>query len=488
MEMREMRRAGRRRRRALRWNAVASLVLAAILAGLLHYLAARHYVRRDWSGVGFYRLSPKTTALLDSLQEDIEATILLKGGHPDLNDVQTLLREYQLRTPRFFVARVDPDRSPARVEALAKRFPITEPNVVIFAAGDRFRIVPEREWIELEPPDPDAPKNQAPRRRAFLGEAAFTAAIQSLTGEEPRVVYFLEGHGEKSIESAEPGFGLSQLARLIRQDGVEARRLPLDETRRIPDDAAALVIAGPRRRLPQPAVDMIHDYLDHSGRVIVMLDSRTQTGLEDMLSRWGVRVGDDVVVDPTRTLTGQELLVGPYPDHPITSPLARYGYSVFYQPRSIEPMGNGEAADRPRATSLALTTAKGWAERDFDARPIRFDADQDRPGPIAFAVAVERGAAGTVDVRLRATRLVVFGDSQFVANRSLTGANGDFFLNALRWVMERHEPMGLAPKSIAEVRLHLTRRQMQALAAFFIIGWPSLFALIGVGVRMRRRH
>jgi hypothetical protein len=80
MEMRQARRAGRRRRRALRWNAAASLVLATVLAALLHDLAARHYVRCDWSRVGFYRLSPLTTELLDSLREDVGSPSCLRAG------------------------------------------------------------------------------------------------------------------------------------------------------------------------------------------------------------------------------------------------------------------------------------------------------------------------------------------------------------------------------------------------------------------------
>ncbi len=490
MEMNERKAAARRAsewRRSRRWNAGLSLLLSGVVAFLLHALAIRHHVRADWSRAGFYRLSPKTTGLLDALETDIEVAIVLKAGHPDLQDIVTLLREYQSRSPRIRVSRVDPDRDPARLEELAKRFPITEPNVVVFAAEGRARVIAESDWIELEPDNPGQPPKRSPRRRAFRGEAAFSSAIHALTRGERPVVYFLEGFGEKSLDSSDPALGLSRLERTIRQDNIVARSLRLEETGRIPPDAAALIVAGPRRRLPQPALDVIHAWLDAGGRAIFLLDSRVTTGLEDLLARWGVRVGNDVVLDPARTLTGLEVIVGPYDDHPITQPLGRYA-AVFYRPRSVEPAsGNGEA-DRPRAVRLAATTARGWAETDFETRPSRFDAGQDRPGPIGVAVAVERGAAPALDVQLRPTRLVVFGDSQFVANSALAGANGDFFMNALHWLVGRPELMAIAPKPIEEARLNLTRRQMRLLSALAIAGWPAAFALISAAVRLRRRQ
>ena len=473
-------------RRSRRRNSAAALALATAIAGMLHFLAARHYARRDFSRAGFYRLSSKTENLLASLAEDVEVTILLKGGHPDRDDIQNLLREYQLRSPRIRVARIDPDRDPARMEQLMRRVPITEPNAVVFAIGDRARVVAEKEWIELEAKDPAAPKPEW-RRRAFLGEAAFSSAIHSLVRGERPVVYFLEGNGEKSIESAEPGAGLSLLDRLIRQDNVETRTLRLDETRRVPSDAAALVIAGPRRRLPQPALDMIQDYLERQGRAIVLLQSRASTGLEELLLRWGVRVGDDLVVDPSQTLTGLEVVVGPYPEHPITAALGRVA-SVFYRPRSVEPVAAGAEADRPRIFPLATTTARGWAETDFDAPAPRFDPGRDRPGPITIAVAVERGGSAGLDVQLKPTRLVVFGDAAFVADGALRSANGDFFLGALHWLIERPELMGIAPKPIQETRLILTAAQRRRIAVGALLIWPGLFAAVGAAVRAARRR
>jgi len=465
-----------------------ALVLATMLAGLLHYLAARHYRRSDWSHIGFYRLSPKTLALLDALTDEVEVTVLLKSGHPDGEDIRTLLREYQMRTPRLRVAWVDPDRSPARVEALQKRFPITEPNVVIFAIGDRARVIAEREWIELEPSSPEATRQAPPRRRSFNGEAAFTAALQALTSGKAPIVYYLEGFGERSPESPDPLSSLARLDRLIRQDNIETRRLPLDEQHRIPEDADAILIAGPRRHMPQPILDAIQQYLENSGRAVILLDHSARTGLEGLLQRWGVRVGDEMVVDPARTLTGQEILLSVYPPHEITAPLARYGLCVFYRPRPVEAIERLTDADRPQVAPLALTTDKGWAESHPEARPIRFDPAEDRRGPIAFAAAVERGAAGGLDVGWRPTRLVIFGDAEFVCDRSLSGANGDFFINALRWVLERREPTGLSPKPIAQVRLQLNRSQLRMLAAWIIGVWPALFAVLGLGVRWSRRR
>ena len=51
----------------------------------------------------------------------------------------------------------------------------------------------------------------------------------------------------------------------------------------------------------------------------------------------------------------------------------------------------------------------------------------DLRGPLPMGLAIERGAEQELDVEIASSRLVVVGDSDFVSNNHLMGANGDFF-------------------------------------------------------------
>lgn len=479
---------GRRWVRTAAMQAVLSVALAAALVGMLHHLAFRHYARADLSGDPFFRLSDKTRSLLATLTNRVDVTVLFQPGE-EMYDVLTLLREYAYACPRIHVARVDPDRDVTRVKELAQTYPVTEANVVIFDCEGRHRIVGADDLADF---DRVITSNGLRRvRRAFRGEQAFSSALLEVAHARTPVVYFLAGHGERALDSFERGQGLAQLARLLRQENIEARPLLLGEDKGVPDDAAALVIAGPQRPIPQPELDLIARYLDRNGRAVILLDSRTSPGLETVLQRWDVRVGDDVVQDALRFPNGG-LVFSRFGRHAITENLHDLA-TVLFLPRSIEPaavpaVGGVVPADRPRVVRLMLTSERGWAETDLVSKPAKYDPALDRAGPVAVAVAVERGPLPGIDVQIRPTRLVVLGDSNFIANGGLVSGNGDLFLGALNWVLDREDLIAIAPKPLRETHLTMDRSRLRALGWTVIGGLPALVALAGVAVWWRRRE
>ena len=57
---------------------------------------------------------------------------------------------------------------------------------------------------------------------------------------------------------------------------------------------------------------------------MVLLDAAEESGLEVMLKRWQVLVGDDIVVDPDSTQQGADVIARASlfnPNHPITKAL-----------------------------------------------------------------------------------------------------------------------------------------------------------------------
>ncbi len=480
--------AGRRRRWSVAVQTAVALGLAAAVAAMLHYLALRHHARADWSQARYFSLSDKTRSLLAHLTNSVEAIVLFQKGHALLPQVEPLLREYQYAARRLAVRRVDPERDVAATQDLARRFSLTEVNVVVFTSEGRWKTVTIRDIADYD--YTPVQRNQPPLLRAFKGEQAFTSALNELLYARTPVVYFLAGHGERPVDSFERGAGYAELVRLLQQDNAVVKPLLLDEEKGVPPDAAALVIGGPTRRLPQPEVDLLGQYLQRSGRLIVLLDSGAHTGLEPLLERWGIRVGDDLVVDPARTLSGG-LLVSRYSLHPITENMRRIA-SVFYHPRSIEPVeepGSAPAgnADRPHAIRFAFSSMTGWAESDPSQKPMRLDAGRDRPGPVGVAAAVERGPAPGLDMQIRPTRLVVFGDSGFVANGGIVSGNADLFLSALNWTLDREELIAIAPKTPGQMKLDMTGRQLRVLGWVVIAGLPLILAVAGLLIGWRRR-
>jgi hypothetical protein len=201
-------------------------------------------------------------------------------------------------------------------------------------------------------------------------------------------------------------------------------------------------------------------------------------------------LAEDVVVDGTRTLTGRELFITDYGSHPITRGLSGMT-SVMYFPRSVAPLEQVEdadaEADRPRVTVLARSSDAGWAESNLDVNPMKFDVQEDEPGPVPVAVAVERGPGEALDVEIRPTRLVVLGDSDFLANGAASGGNVDLFMSSLNWLLEREELMAIAPKPLGDMRLVMDKRQLNLLFWAVVLGLPAAVAVLGGLVWARRR-
>jgi ABC-type uncharacterized transport system involved in gliding motility auxiliary subunit len=476
-----------RRKVAQGLNTGLALLLMVALALMVNYLSARHYHRADWSRSAYYTLSDKTRSLLAGLKDPVDVIVFFQQDHPLYEDVDNLLREYEYASDRLRIERVDPDRDLARTEELALRYKVTDRNVVVFDHGGRSKVVSAADLSDM---DYSAMlQGGAAERTTFKGELAFSSAIMSITQGHTPAVYFLQGHGERDLDSQERK-GFSTLKREILRDNMTVKPLTFGVQVSVPEDADALVIASPRTRYAESEVALLRSYLEKDGRLMVLLDAGLESGLEPLLEEWGVGVGASMVVDPSRTLSGSDVFVRDYRPHAITRNI-HTETCVFYLPRAIEPLAAWtnaqDRADKPSVVSLCQSSPDSWAEVDLDQRPVRYDAGRDTPGPISLAVAAERGPLQGLDVTVRPARLVVFGDADFASNAPLTGGNFDFLLSALNWLLEREDLLAIAPKPVEETRLLMDAGQLNLLFWALVGGVPGVIGTLGVLVWMRRR-
>ena len=475
----------RRHRLWIAINTGTALLLALAVALMVNYLSFRHYYRVDWSHAQLYKLSSKTTSLLESLEKPIEVTISFQTGNVLYDDVVNLLREYQFHSRRLNIHRVDPDRELARAEELKSKYTELEPNVVIFDCEGRTKYVRKDDIATIDA------SSGIERITVFKGEQAFSSAILGVVQKTVPVVYFLTGHGERDITDFDLRTGFSRAGQLVERDNIVVRPLLLSSEKQIPADCAALIVAGASKSMSQAEADLIAGWLRRSGRLMVLTDAGQTSGLEKLLQEWGVLLHNDVVYDPAFSLQGQDIYVAAYGKHPITEKLSNIA-AVLYRPRSVEPdysQLKTTAADRPRVTPLALSSKKSWSETQLDQMPAKYDAGtDDRPGPISLAVAVEKGdTAGLLDVQIRPARLVVFGDSDFISNSAITGANQSLFMSALSWLLDREQLMAVAPKEVDDTRLKLTLEKIRILFWSAVGAIPALAALLGTALWFRRR-
>ncbi|MBU0714277.1 MAG: GldG family protein [Verrucomicrobia bacterium] len=465
-----------------------TLGLSALMVLMVNYLASHHPLRFDVSRTRHYALTAETKSLLDHLPADIRIVVFMSGEHELYRDVQSLLREYTYASARLLVEYVDPHRDMVRSKELALQYDLREPNVIVLDAGGKRRIVPVADLADYDYTPTLAGRAKVLRR--FCGEQALSTALQGLLQVRKPVVYFLTGHGERQTDNFDPYTGYSIIARTMEKNNLEIKPLSFSGVSAVPGDGDALIIAGPTKRLTHLEVEMIKAYLNNHGRLLLLVDPGLDSGLEEMLELWGMRLGSDRVV--SSATAGRQLLVTAYGEHPITTRLKNVT-TIFTMPRSVQPLvgTNGAAdkpADKPRVAVLASSSDQGWAELSVNQNPPKFDPGVDQPGPVPVAVAIEKGPVPGMEVELQPTRLVIIGDSVLVANGALLGGyNSDFFMNALNWLLERKETLTIASREPAMIQVALDRGHLRRLSALVVVGLPGLVVLLGLMVWAHRR-
>ncbi len=462
------------------------VLLLFLLWGMVNYLSFRHYLREDWSQQQLTAMSRQTEVVLESLDQPLRFIAFTGKEHRVRDMLEDLLNEYDRLSANVEVLFVDPDRDLGASSDLQRQYHLTKPNQVVVVHGERHVTVAMDDMVEYEP-DETRPMGQAPRMVAFRGEPLLTSAILRLTGEQRPVVYFLSGHGEKDIDDFEDTLqAFSNVRERLEMENIQVSVLHLEATRGIPEDAGAVVIAGPTARIPQPELDLLRGYLDNGGRLMVLLNPAADGGLTPVLREWGVQLVEDIVIDQA-TLSGAEVYISRFADHPVTRNLR--GVNVpFLRPRSVRPaVGESEQTPgRPRYTALAASSDQSFAKQDLTNNIMRFQPQVDAPGPIPIAAAIERTP---VDSRPgeKSTRLVVIGDADFAANRLRGGGGLILFQHAVNWLLDRGHLIEMPPKPVEEIRLQMDRRDLNRLLLIVLVLMPGSAAALGMLVACRRR-
>ena len=442
-------------------NFLISTVLFLSLLVMLNILAIRHEYRLDLTEAGRFSLSPQAAQVLDRLDSPLSFEAYVEGGQSP--DTRFLLESFQGGKSTISIEMIDPDREPARTE---------EAGIEAYGA---VRISYRKRFLTVLDPT----------------EESLTNAIIKITRNQQRTICFLEGEGEPSLHEASAPDGYAEAARALENENFLVRSLPLLETGRVPEDCQIVGIADPRRPFSSAVLRAIGDFLDAGGAMIFLLPPKSGNQLAPLLARWGVNIGDDIVVDEVvRLFEGPTLGLNPivsiYGAHPIT--LALRERTLFPFTRSIQ---TGAPREGLTSATLARTSATSWAEADLEGVFRENDAslspaEGDRAGPISVAVAVsaklEEMGRGSGE-----TRLVVFGSARLANNQNLGQVyNRDLFLNAVSWLAAEDDLVSIRSKTIRSSRVRFTEAEATTIFYLSVLVFPEIVLLIGLAVWWRR--
>lgn len=442
------------------------------------------------------------------------------------------------------------DPSKEEVDELARRYGIQKINWsvgkngeeggsgalgLVLSFGERFRMIP----LELS-------------RGIFGGysiaglenlEETLGNALQGLLSRSIEIGY-LSGHGEKSLADAREGS--ARLENLV-SDRYELREIV--SATEIPENITTIMVNGPRSEFSESELYALDQFLMRGGNLFLLLDTveeilpdqnmamygaqatyeSVHTGLDLLLSSWGVSLSSGYVLDKECYLARQQG-VGEIPlyyvpllpkegmnsKHPVSRNLA---YVLFLQSAAITQV-HESMPEGIKLTALASSSPQSWLLEDVTTlNPYAFSI----PGPeelskrnlavalegtftsafsaspVIFSEQEESGALKTtthLSSSVLPGRVILVGSSAIttpaVLDENGTQPIGIFLRNAFDYLNGNEDLISMRTKGLALNTLDKTTEvKRKAIRGVNLYGLPLLTALAGLLVwrsRVRRRR
>ncbi|MGH7314136.1 MAG: Gldg family protein, partial [Candidatus Rokuibacteriota bacterium] len=255
-------------------NTTVMVVLLLGVIGLVEAMSYRHNARLDLTENRRHSLAPQTIEVLKALTSDVNAIAFFRSDQPGKRVAEDLFEQYaRYGGSRFGWRVVDPDREPG----LARRYAVESYGTIILESKERSEKILEAE------------------------EEKLTNGLLKLTREGKRVVYVVQGHGERELGNTDrPGFSEAKAA--MERANYEVKPLVLARQDKVPDDASVVVLPGPRTELLPPELDALDKYLGGNGKLLAMLDPGIVggvqiEGIKRVLGRYGFELGENLIVE-----------------------------------------------------------------------------------------------------------------------------------------------------------------------------------------------
>ena len=443
-----------------------SLILTLAFVGIL--IAVNYIVYKnqnlfgapwDFTADQSNTLADETLQILATLPDNVNATAFYTANL-DYTAAEELLQKFKNNSNgKFDYTFINPDLDPVA----AREAGITGDGKILLQMGDVQEIA------------------------SFASETELVRTMVRLISPEPRAIYFLQGHGEISLEAgAELSYSVAKSTLEAKNYTINTLNLLVSPT--IPEDALAIVIAGPTKPVSAEEVNLLKEYVENGGALIVLEDPRyfTEFGtaadlLASYLTReWGITLNEDVVIDPASSQNPFQAVSYSYnPSHPITQNLTANLITVFPQARSLSISAEKENVTQSWLTS---TIDSAWGETELTNDQLSNDPAVDTQGPLYLAIAGENTATGG--------RVVVFGNSFFAidANFDVYG-NGNIFINSVDWAAEQEDLLNITTRPQTQRIFNApSQGRFLILVLITVIVLPGLVVFFGISSWISRRR
>ncbi|MCR5718143.1 MAG: GldG family protein [Oscillospiraceae bacterium] len=493
------------KRRGFTAFALMLLGMTLAIAIVLNLLASRLNVIWDMTPTGMYKLTDTSRDFLNQLDKKVNFYFLLDmdvlSTDTDSMALYHALDEYRA-CPNINFVDFEPDADPAQTEKLQELgYQLSRGDIVIECEG-KSRHIPGRSMYRSTVEE----NTNLIDSMYFTGENYITGAIQSVISGTDTVIYFLTGHGEKSISEDYTAF-----ARNLANRNYLSKPLDLTTADAVPEDAAMIIVAGPQFDISRDEMRLLSGYLDNGGNVCFWMTPNKEeirySNIESILESFGLLMDYNRVKETDSSLhisgdpyTFRCSVVAPGDENSIdlTSGIAEYidagivpfmsNTRSFYQQLT------------PEDTSLQIGSLLQTVQSGTDAMG----------NPTASAIGEPYGGTDITNTEvsgqildlamfstssLRAdAKVMVMGNAEFIDDVNVQQdymiVPVNLMLSVISWMYDSDLAldMGIDDKERTYDTMTLNSEQAANATNIVFIAVPAAVGLIGLGVWLRRRY
>ncbi|HLB33267.1 MAG: hypothetical protein A3F67_06795 [Verrucomicrobia bacterium RIFCSPHIGHO2_12_FULL_41_10] len=475
-----------RRRLLFRWRIALQILSAFCLVLGINYIAFRHYGHFDFSRSHRFSLSDQGSVLFADIKQPAHIIIYcsptsLAEGAELYGDLKALMQEYQIKArENLIVEYLDPTRNLSRAREIQGKYQFnSNENIIVIDYLNHNTIIPIKELGEYDT------LGKIPRLIAFRGEQVINSALIGLSGVPLKKVYFLQGHGEM-IPGVSP---LEIIGRYLKHQNITTALLNLAVTIQVPEDAALIIIMGAHRDLSEAEAEALENYWQSSGRIIVLLDPVASTPLlYRVLQEGGITPCFDQVIRNLSTGILHDVTGEFIPGSELTKQFLSLNilFLGITQSLTLAP-SSGNLQLRPLIQ--AINGFKSIPTSIIEPTQTNSQGEEkENQIPIVLAAMADRGALHDDRVAVKAARMVVVGNCDFIKDKNLGDVGLNFFSSSLNGLIDRVQLTGNTAKMKAYYTLNLSEEEMKRIALWCILIIPALAACLGMMIIWKRRN
>ncbi len=468
-----------RRVRAAAFDGLA-IALALVFVVSINYSAEVRDMRTDLSYFHTTKASHGTLEMVRRLGQPVKVILF----YPEVNDVLERIRPYFAQVSAASKNLTVEVRDHALVPTLARKHHVRGNGFVLLIRGKGD--AQQAEQIEIGTTLEEA------RGRLKTLDGRFQRSFMQLV-TRPRELYLTTGHDEHTGIGADgdtPDMHTRRLSAALSRSNITTHPLGIAQglADRVPKGAPAVAVVGPRKPfLPEEARSLL-TYVQHGGRLIVMIDPDVDTGLEPLLTGLGLEMKQGVLASEnshiahTHTLADRTLVwSNHYSAHPTVTVASRHQgqlATIFIRGGALARHHGGDVLPGVRVDFPIRSSTDVW--RDLNGN---FERDSTEPMEMAnmMAAVTVPGSKGHPE-----GRAVVVADGDF-ATDAVIGNPGNALVLAdvMQWLLGQEHIVG-DTASAEDVKIQHTRDEDRAWFYGTSFGVP--LPILGLGLWAARRR